>query len=753
MEKSLTFIRNSKFFKASWYKKVYKDAASSDLTPERHYYEIGWKKGYNPGPLFVTDAYLSVHADVARVKVCPLVHYERTRKSENRSIGYNSTVYNNIKKSGLFNKKWYARTYAEVNEMGIDPIVHYLIYGWKKNYNPSTRFNTQFYIDSYPDVAAAKVCPLQHYVMSGKREGRLPGRLDDVFTIEKRGLINSLRQLFYRKKYSHLIKKNKNVRIAVHVHLYYEQLWEEIKGYLRNLQCYQVDLYVTHSSALSDKIKKSINNFCSKPKVWLVDNIGFDVAPFVDFLHKIHLDDYDIIYKIHTKRDVVAKNYYGIYMKGNEWRKFLYEGILDEKIVHYIVNTLADKLSKVGMLSNRKLISQIDNMFVAEINIKTLQELGLAIPPRYQFVMGTMFAARASLFKTIKDAVRPEDFGSARRDVYTLAHVFERALCFNVLSHNYDIEGTEIPYKYDRIRRKQAKIKPHVPMVMPRVSTPASLRFWKKMVQGRRYSISSALREANMSLFNELTSAAGINIEVDEPLVDDTVPALSLRKDYLLDWTVASVEAGGVRTIYREFAQDKIFIERHYAPRRCKGRLRTLTPPMEYMYGGKKLRDAICEAVQANKSASDIVQSLNVYIDDALLRFKTSDQNILKPEVWDAIPQNVLIDDKGFVRYSGCASKCIGGVSKSLFMYRVAMNIAVISRSAGKKMSGNEIYQIYSELCKYTSVNDSFYAVEKLHKSIQEAAKLKPNTFAAYKERIVTLFSRLSYQWKTRHFE
>jgi hypothetical protein len=79
-----------------------------------------------------------------------------------------------LEQSGFFDAAWYASTYPDVVESGIDPAEHYLRHGAKEGRNPGPRFNTQNYLRRYPDVAKAvpPINPLLHYVLHGKKEGR-----------------------------------------------------------------------------------------------------------------------------------------------------------------------------------------------------------------------------------------------------------------------------------------------------------------------------------------------------------------------------------------------------------------------------------------------------------------------------------------------------------------------------------------------------------------------------------------------------
>jgi len=77
-----------------------------------------------------------------------------------------------IRNSGLFDSKYYLEIYPDVRRADIDPIWHYVRYGWKEGRNPSREFDGSGYFGAYPDVKNANINPLVHYQKYGKKEGR-----------------------------------------------------------------------------------------------------------------------------------------------------------------------------------------------------------------------------------------------------------------------------------------------------------------------------------------------------------------------------------------------------------------------------------------------------------------------------------------------------------------------------------------------------------------------------------------------------
>ncbi len=92
--------------------------------------------------------------------------------------------YRIIKKSNLFDEEYYLRTYPDVRQADIDPLKHFVNYGWKEGRNPSKEFDTSFYLSNYSDVKEAKINPLVHYIKWGKKEGRRCGGGEDFVIVQ-----------------------------------------------------------------------------------------------------------------------------------------------------------------------------------------------------------------------------------------------------------------------------------------------------------------------------------------------------------------------------------------------------------------------------------------------------------------------------------------------------------------------------------------------------------------------------------------
>jgi len=120
-----------------------------------------------------------------------------------------NSEYKIIKKSGLFDEKYYLITYEDVRKSDIDPIKHYIKNGWKERRNPSARFDTNFYLENYLDVRDAGVNPLVHFIQYGIKEGRQTHENNSlVQRIKHVGKVQKLTRVAIQAKQNpYLIKK------------------------------------------------------------------------------------------------------------------------------------------------------------------------------------------------------------------------------------------------------------------------------------------------------------------------------------------------------------------------------------------------------------------------------------------------------------------------------------------------------------------------------------------------------------------
>ena len=189
-------------------------------------------------------------------------------------------------------------------------------------------------------------------------------------------------------------------RILTHIHLYYTEMWTELKSCLDNIFV-PYDLFVTIVKN-DDALKNEILRFKPEATVSVVENRGFDVAPFIDILNRVNLNDDDYIIKLHTKRNM-PKGFIlnGFNVSGDLWRKYLLNFILKQENFKKCL-TAFETVPQLGMVSDFRLICKKDksNRSIVLKALETMKKLSFPVR-EYNYVMGTMFMARAKLFQPL----------------------------------------------------------------------------------------------------------------------------------------------------------------------------------------------------------------------------------------------------------------------------------------------------------------------------------------------------------------
>lgn len=232
--------------------------------------------------------------------------------------------------------------------------------------------------------------------------------------------------------------------LAVHLHIYYTEQLPEVMRYLANLGNADYDLYITLSSEDEETIRK-IQAQYPKAKIWVVENRGYDIGPFIDFLNHINLDEYKYILKLHTKGKS-SKNY--TWLNGSRfnnalWGKVLWDSQLsDNKRLSENINIL-NKNDKIGMVGSKYCLTNSKKDYeslLPEIN-KELNKLGKTPVEKLSFIAGSMFLARAEVFAPLK-TYKITDFALTDGNIKegTLAHIVERLCGALVTDEGYEIK-------------------------------------------------------------------------------------------------------------------------------------------------------------------------------------------------------------------------------------------------------------------------------------------------------------------------
>lgn len=227
------------------------------------------------------------------------------------------------------------------------------------------------------------------------------------------------------------------MKIAIVVHLFYDDLAEEFVQYLKNIPV-DFDLYVSTHLKAKKRLKNLFSNTFPSKKVDVkaVPNRGMDIAPFVIEFEDVY-DKYNLVCKVHGK-----KSSYALSMRG--WRNYLLYNLLgSKKIVKTILNYFeTDK--KLGIVFPEKYDKIIrKDLWQGNwgncLQLAKRLNLNLSLNQNFEFPTGSMFWFRPRALKPLFDlGLNYNDFESAakRRDG-TLAHAIERLFTIIVEKQGY----------------------------------------------------------------------------------------------------------------------------------------------------------------------------------------------------------------------------------------------------------------------------------------------------------------------------
>ncbi len=234
-------------------------------------------------------------------------------------------------------------------------------------------------------------------------------------------------------------QEEKTPSIAVHIHLFYEDLLPEFVSYLENIP-YKFDLYISLKedgdlNAVKTKLKELKNT--GVVDVRRLPNRGRDLAPlYGPFASEILKHDYFL--HVHSKKSL----YSGSEKMG--WRQYCLNLLLGSpEQINYIIDLF--KKDNAGLIypDIYTEIPEIAYSWLANVELgkKLFEEYGLGdMPVVFNYPAGSFFwAATDSLRPLLEHGYTYEDFPlEAGQTDGTLAHALERVVPFITAKQGYD---------------------------------------------------------------------------------------------------------------------------------------------------------------------------------------------------------------------------------------------------------------------------------------------------------------------------
>lgn len=237
----------------------------------------------------------------------------------------------------------------------------------------------------------------------------------------------------------------KLLRIGIFVHLFYQDLWPEINGYLQNIGI-NFDLLITVNEADPNTVATiaAIRKQYPKAIILQVANKGLDIGPFFEMMNLVISKNlkYDYVLKIHTKKSLGVNA-----AIGESWRRKSYESLMgSQSIVFHILRLFNAKLGigMIGPYESRMSVSVNDVKNGGNANAKNIAALSKRLEIRdknLDFFGGTMFWVRWSIFeeKFRKKTLSIDEFEPGYKKDELLSHAVERLLASIVRDANYEL--------------------------------------------------------------------------------------------------------------------------------------------------------------------------------------------------------------------------------------------------------------------------------------------------------------------------
>ena len=244
----------------------------------------------------------------------------------------------------------------------------------------------------------------------------------------------------YQKNNNNFSNLKEKSKIAIQIHVYYEDLINEIINKTNNIPV-KYDLYISTNSEEKKKIIEKyikINSKANNYEIKVIKNKGRDVLPFLIQL-QIKCKKYKYICHLHTKKTKFI-------FFGDEWRNYLYNNLVGNiDIISDILNDF-EKNKKLGFIfpeafykvlifygthTNKK-----DKYYMNYI-LKKINK-SFKIGQKIEFPIGNMFWAKIEsiyqIFKLYLTIEFPEEKGQVDE---TIMHGIERIWLFLVKINGY----------------------------------------------------------------------------------------------------------------------------------------------------------------------------------------------------------------------------------------------------------------------------------------------------------------------------
>lgn len=238
------------------------------------------------------------------------------------------------------------------------------------------------------------------------------------------------------------VSKQSATKYAVFVHLYYQDLWNEVKKHLSKIP-FEYDLYVTISKDHKNEISNNVLSFKKNAYILPIANRGADFGGFFTALNVAFNTNkkYDWILKIHGKKSLLISP-----KAGERWRRTSYQTLIPTDFsklrtlfANKEVGMIGAKKQIMGLSTNDKKNGKVTN----QEHIDFFRKKYKITDDELKFVGGSMFWMRYDLLKDVffDERLTVSDFDPGHKPDGTKAHGMERFIANLVRDKKHKLIG------------------------------------------------------------------------------------------------------------------------------------------------------------------------------------------------------------------------------------------------------------------------------------------------------------------------
>lgn len=270
-----------------------------------------------------------------------------------------------------------------------------------------------------------------------ERNSKDPIVIDSLAELRKGRLLETLHSViknlsdekFAFIKATQSLKKRKSHALVWH--LYHIDMFEEINSEMKACAgLFDIYISVNHECSLDD-IKRILSVY-PQANIFIFENRGRDVLPFLKIFQKIQALDYDSLCKIHTKKSTHRSD-------GVEWGKILRKRLFDgyDKVLNSF-----KKDKKIGAYVSKG--NLVDSSFIG-LNKDNMQMtcdlLNVAYREDFQIPIGTMFWCKPEAISQLTSKeLKSKYFVIENGEIDgTFAHAIERMVGLLIKANGYTL--------------------------------------------------------------------------------------------------------------------------------------------------------------------------------------------------------------------------------------------------------------------------------------------------------------------------